>query len=124
MNFIKKTSLAILLATTPMLVFAADINGSYTCKGTNPDGSSYDATAVISNGSDGSYSIKWALGSNKYEGVGVLNKKGDTLGGLFWGLEDKSIGVLVYQMDGNSLQGSWLMKDASKPGSEVCNKSS
>jgi hypothetical protein len=99
-------------ALTPLSAFAADIVGSYSCRGTNPDGSPYQGTVVIEENGAG-YVLRWSIGDSlTYSGAGLLN---DDLLSASWGS-----GVVVYrvQSDGK-LVGKWLNASGGELGTET-----
>jgi hypothetical protein len=85
---------------------AQSVGGPYTVKGTNPDGSSYGGTAVITPRGDGCH-IAWDVGS-QWQGLCMLN--GDALAASY--SSGKSSGLLIYKLqpDG-TLRGVWVLND-------------
>ncbi len=51
---------------------AADVTGSYTAQGRNPDGSAYAGSAELVQ-EDGFVSIRWTIGGQTYTGQGPLS---------------------------------------------------
>ncbi len=94
----------------------ADVAGTYTGSGTNPDGSKYDTEVVITKTGQ-SYSVQWYFDGNLgYAGVGIMKN------GLFcvgYASPD-GYGVVVYEvMDDGSLEGIWTGPGAQTLGSET-----
>ena len=77
-----------------------DISGRYNCTGTNPDGSGYRGTVVITRVSGNTYRFDWTVGNN-YSGTGTL--VGNQIS-VEWG--DTSPAIYNVQPDG-SLVGTW-----------------
>jgi hypothetical protein len=110
---------AIILFTVIGLALAggafADVAGSYTGSGTNPDGSGYDTEVVITKTGQ-TYSVQWYFDGNLgYDGVGIMKN------GLFCvGFANPDgYGVVVYEVgDDGSLVGVWTGPGAEKLGSE------
>lgn len=79
---------------------AADVTGSYTAQGRNPDGSAYAGSAELVQ-EDGFVSIRWTIGGQTYTGQGPVN--GDVVT-IDWG----SSAPLVYViMPDGELHGTW-----------------
>lgn len=85
---------------------AQGVGGTYTVKGTNPNGSSYGGTAVITPRGDGCR-ISWDVGS-QWKGLCMLN--GDAFAASY--SSGGSTGLLIYkvQADG-TLRGVWVLND-------------
>jgi hypothetical protein len=94
----------------------ADIAGTYSVTGTNPDGSAYEgALTVTTRGSV--YQFSWATG-NDYEGVGVVD--GNTVA-VGWG--GPECGAVLYRMaDDGSLQGQWALYENESAGTETARR--
>ena len=111
---------AIILFTIIVLALAgsafADVAGSYTGSGTNPDGSKYDTEVVITKVGQ-TYSVMWYFdGKPGYEGVGIMKN------GLFCVgyANPNGYGIVVYEVkDDGTLEGIWTGPGAEKLGSET-----
>ena len=104
-------SVAFLCMMVPLVAFA-DVIGSYSCRGTNPDGSPYDGTVEIAENGAG-YVVRWTVsGTQTYSGAGLLT---DDIFSASWGS-----GVVVYrvQADGK-LVGKWLNVSRGEAGTET-----
>lgn len=91
---------------------AADVTGSYSCKGTNPNGTPYSGTVVIKE-NGGGYLVTWTIGGGQaYSGAGILT------GNIFsasWGS-----GVVVYRVESDGrLVGKWLNASGGDLGTET-----
>lgn len=93
-----------LALATPFALIAslayADVTGSYSAQGRNPDGSAYSGSAELVQ-EDGYVSIRWTIGGQTYTGRGPLN--GDVVT-IDWG--DTAPLVYVIMPDGE-LHGTW-----------------
>jgi len=85
---------------------AQTVGGKYTVKGTNPNGSSYGGTAVVTPRGDGCR-ISWDVGS-QWKGLCMVN--GDAFAATY--TSGAASGLLIYkvQPDG-SLRGVWVLND-------------
>jgi hypothetical protein len=111
MTFGKKVAMLVLIGTVifPHLLFAeTNLSGEYSCKGEDPDGTSYEGIATIEKVKD-SYKIKWVVSQEKYSGIGI--QSGDTVSFAYWDAETKKdLGISVYKIteDGKVLTGKWV----------------
>lgn len=78
------------------------LGGSYKATGTNPDGSVYQGSCVVTAKSDGTYGFDWKVGSSTYVGVGSLENGVMTVD---WG--DTYPVVYQVEQDGKLLVGTW-----------------
>lgn len=94
-----------------------DISGSYTVKGTNPDGSAYTGSLQVTK-RDQVVQLSWKVGGSSYDGVGVQTD--DTLGVAFSsGTDGKGCSVVHYKVDQNgALLGRWGQWGANASGTE------
>jgi hypothetical protein len=77
------------------------IAGNYNDAGTNPDGTSYAGTVVITSEGGNAYSVSWQVGNSASSGTGVLN--GNTLT-VDWGQSSP----VIYQVGADGvLRGTW-----------------
>ena len=108
------TFLAVIGLTLAVSAFA-DVAGTYTGSGTNPDGSKYDTEVVITKTGQ-TYNVQWFLNGNLgYDGVGIMKN------GLFCVgyANPEGYGVVVYEIqDDGSLQGIWTGGGGQSLGSE------
>jgi hypothetical protein len=80
---------------------AASLNGSYSCTGTNPNGSTYNGTVVISRVEGIRYRFDWSISGQHFSGTGVLD--GDTIS-VDWG----QASPVIYRVGNNGvLHGTW-----------------
>lgn len=91
------------LAQSPTIV------GSYGVVGTNPEGSNYSGTVVISQIGDNKYRFDWSVGNGQtFTGTGALN--GATIS-VDWGQD----APVIYQVGANGvLAGTWANGRASE----------
>ena len=101
----------VLVALLTSVSIAADVTGTYACKGTNPNSSPYTGTTVIKE-NGGGYLLTWNIGGMTYSGAGILT---DNILSASWGN-----GVVVYrvQSDGR-LVGKWLNASGGDLGTET-----
>lgn len=95
---------------------AGGFAGNYTITSAkNPDGTSYTGNVSVSG--HGDYDVlSWTItsGGGNYSGVGI---EMDGLLGVGWGKNKP--GVVVYKVDGGTLNGKWTMTGATGLGTEV-----
>ena len=96
-----KLLIAIFALLLPAAAFA-EVGGTYTCEGKNPNGGRYQGTVVISGDANSGYTFSWTIGADSYQGTGTLS--GDTLT-VDWGQPEP----VVYKVlnDGAELKGKW-----------------
>jgi len=95
----------------------ADIAGTYTVTGTNPDGSAYEGGLVVTERGD-VYQFSWSTGEN-YEGVGVVSGNAVAVG---WG--SAACGAVLYRTaDDGSLSGRWALYENESAGTETARRS-
>lgn len=113
-------TLAMVLILLPGLALAANIEGTYDCNGSNPGGAGqYKGTvAIIKNGSN--YNVTWNIGTQTYLGVGILSGNQFSVG--YSDTKKSWFGVVVYKVDGKTLQGDWAMHGSGKNGTETLKK--
>lgn len=90
---------------------AADLNGTYLCEGTRPDGAVYRGTVSIVR-HNGTYQLLWSVGDEEqYLGIGILN--GDVLAVSYFG---GAPGVVAYRVEQAAtsarLVGQWTVANA------------
>jgi hypothetical protein len=90
---------------------AADLNGTYLCEGTRPDGADYKGTVRIVR-HNGAYQLVWNVGrEEQHLGIGILN--GDVLAVSYFG---GAPGVVAYRVEraekGVRLVGQWTVANA------------
>ena len=109
--------LALVLVCVAMpIAVAADVTGSYSCRGTNPDGTPYSGSTVISR-NGGGYTLKWTFGEAGHSGTGILT--GDLLSASF-GAPGHPYGVVVYQVKNDGrLVGKWINPSGGSFGTET-----
>lgn len=101
----------LLCAVMPLAASAADVLGTYSCRGTNPDGTPYDGTVAIEE-NGGGYVVHWTIGTLKYSGAGIVT---DDILSASWGS-----GVVVYRIErGGRLVGKWLNVSGGEMGTET-----
>lgn len=94
--------LALSASALPALTGSANITGSYSCVGQNPDGGEYKGNVEIAMKGD-TYLLTWEIGGQTHTGVGLLN--GDLLSSSW--KSGNTHGVVVYRVEGNRLVGQW-----------------
>ena len=114
----------VLVCMVMPIAAAADVTGSYSCRGTNPDGAPYQGTTVISK-NGGGYTLKWTIGSTGQTGTGILThgaakQKEDDLLSASFGARGHAFGVVVYRVkDDGRLVGKWLNPSGGSFGTET-----
>jgi len=97
---------AVLAVAVSVPAMAQTVGGNYTVKGTNPNGSPYGGTAVITPRGDGCR-IAWDVGS-QWKGLCMLN--GDAFAASY--TSGNSNGLLIYKLQGDgTLRGVWVLND-------------
>ena len=100
---------ASLVALAPTQVLSStDPSGAYRCDGVSPDGKTYVAAVQIVRNGD-TYVVKW-LTPRGLVNVGVGFVSGNTLSVGYVGA---TAGVVVYNLEGKQLKGTWTDIDAS-----------
>jgi hypothetical protein len=90
-------------------------SGQYRVRGTNPDGSGYGGTVVITPTSDTTCRITWDTGSTS---VGICMVAGKTVAASY-SLAGR-IGLVLYQMQPDGvLNGVWTVADQPGGGTEI-----
>ena len=108
---------AIVLACTVMSLSAlAGVEGSYACRGTNPDGSPYSGTVEITQHGEG-YLVAWSIGGSGYSGTGIFSENQLSAS---WGVKGSEYGIVVYKLENDGrLVGKWLNPSSVKYGTET-----
>jgi len=102
-------------------VSAADIEGTYSAKGTNPGGKgAYTGNVIISKTKD-TYKIVWSVGA-VYVGTGIIAD--GTLSVVYVDASSKSSGLVVYKIldNGKKLEGVWCAYNGTVLGKETLEK--
>jgi len=85
------------------------LEGSFSVRGTNPNGTSYTGSVDIRRQGQ-TYFLSWRIGDTAYQGVGVLQ---DGVLAVGWGDKEQGLGVISYKMGGPKLLGTWaFLSDA------------
>lgn len=113
------TGLGLVLAVfLTVLSYAAEsslantISGVYQVEGINPGGSTYRGTCTIVHNESGSYGFTWKIGTDTFEGTGILS---DDVLTVDWGQPDPV--VYTVSTDGKRLDGTWKINEGE--GSEI-----
>jgi len=102
-------------------IFAADLAGSYSAQGTNPDGTGKYKGSVIITRTQDTYQVVWSVGA-VYVGTGLV--VGDVFS-VAYADENKSwFGVVAYRIldGGKKLEGIWSAHGGKVLGSETLEK--
>jgi hypothetical protein len=106
--------LACLAVVTPVSAETLRLAAKYDAVGTNPDGSKYKGTATIQILSDTTFAIQWSIAGSIYKGFGM--RRNDAVAATYTiGGEP---GLIVYKVDGNSLDGLWAIRGSDGNGTE------
>jgi hypothetical protein len=93
---------------------AQTVGGSYTVKGTNPNGTAYSGTVQITP-SGSACRISWQTGSTNSSGICMLANKAFA---AYYVLNGKP-GLVVYELQADgSLKGYWTIADTQGAGTE------
>lgn len=106
-------SLVLALAAAPA---NAQQDGVYEVRGTNLDGSSYTGVAQIQNIGLASLRIRWLVGGQTSEGVGMVS--GHTVAVVYGARDRPGLGIYTLKPDG-SLEGEWTIAGANARGTET-----
>lgn len=93
----------------------ANITGSYTYKGVNPDGSTYDGTLVVKPDTSGGVEVRY----DDSVGVGMIKGNVLVIGMVY---EKRSIVMWMDILPDGSLKGTWLQRTEPGAGSETWKK--
>ncbi len=102
----------------PCALVMGGISGTYNVHGKNPDGSTYSGTLEIEKAGE-IYTSHWALSDGSSVGTGV--KKGDCLAFDFVGVDNLGnpiVGVQLYKISHDELEGPWSINGTGFAGSE------
>lgn len=117
--------IALVIILLPLLSSAYTIVGQYRCKGLDPLSHNYNGKARITE-DDNVYYIKWYLDdASLYDGKALLT--GEILSVVYKEIDstDKQepiYGVMQYEVNGETLYGTWLDYNKNKLGKEICVK--
>lgn len=106
---------ALALYLAPLAV--AQRSGLYDVSGTNPDGSLYNGTLMLTQVGGTSFRISWSVGTNTIEGVGMVS--GLHLAVVF-SLGENQTAMGMYDLRPNGeLSGIWTVVGSQATGTEV-----
>jgi hypothetical protein len=106
---------AVALACSTVLAFAADPVGRYRVTGTNPGGgSSYHGTVTVDRTGD-TYRVVWVVGGTRYIGTGIGTREGLAVSYR----SGNSTGLALYGADGGNWEGVWTYAGGRDIGTEV-----
>jgi hypothetical protein len=107
---------AFLLVATAIHADTLTLSSTYDVAGAAGDGSKYTGTADVKVISGKSFSIKWRIGGETYEGFGMRN---DNALAATYTMDGKP-GLIIYKVDNNgALSGVWVVKGSDENGTEV-----
>ena len=119
----KILKLAVWSLFLPLSSLLADITGTYHVHGGNStDNTSYTGVLVIEKTGQ-VFTASWTLSDGSSTGTGV--RKGNHLAIEFEGVNSVNqplIGVQLYEIDGNTLEGPWAISGEISRGFEVAKK--
>ena len=110
----KFVALAALLVASAASAETLKLAHHYNATGEGPDGSKYSGEVTVDVTSDTTFSIRWKIGSTVYKGFGM--RHGDMLAAAFY--NDSASGVVMYEVDGDALDGTWTFKGERGTGTE------
>jgi hypothetical protein len=109
-------TLAFLIVATVVHADVLTLSATYDVAGTAGDGSKYTGTAQVKVISEKSFTIKWLIDGETYEGFGMRN---DTALAATYTMDGKP-GLIIYKVDGSGvLSGAWVVKGSNENGTEV-----
>jgi hypothetical protein len=109
-------TLAFLVVATAVHADTLTLHSTYDVAGTAGDGSKYTGTAQIKVISEKSFTIKWLIGGETYEGFGMRN---DTALAATYTMDGKP-GLIIYKVDGDGvMRGAWVVKGSDENGTET-----
>lgn len=110
-----------ILSTIALLAFASSASAEsltlaskYNATGSNPDGSKYTGVVSIQILSDTTFAIQWSISGTIYKGFGM--RRNDALAATY--TIDGQPGLVIYQVDGNGLDGLWAVRGENGNGYE------
>jgi hypothetical protein len=86
----------------------------YSAVGLNPDGSKYSGTVTIDIVSDTTFTIQWDINGATYQGFGM--RRNDSVAATYQ-IQGEP-GLVIYQVQGNGLDGIWAIKGENGSGTE------
>ena len=87
---------------------------TYDCVGANPDGSKYTGTVSVNVLSDTTFAIRWDINGATYKGFGM--RRNNAVAATY--MIDGEPGLIIYEVQGNGLDGLWAVKGEPGNGSE------
>lgn len=108
-------------------VFAADLSGTYDCKGHAPSEKEYtDGVLTITKSKDVyDFSWKFAKENSNTEGKGVYNPEDDSTVAVLFTIQKptpKETGVIIYKTTNDGIKGTAIIKGKTTLGGETCIK--
>ena len=117
MKLIRILAVMAAILATSALPAAAQRSGLYNISGTNPDGSLYNGTMMLTQVGGTSFRLTWTVGTNTIEGVGMVS--GLTLSVVF-SLGENQTAMGIYDLRPNGeLSGIWTVIGSQATGTEV-----
>ena len=107
-------TLAFLAVVTTASADSLILAPKYDAVGTNPDGSKYSGTATVQVLSDTTFAIQWSINGSIYKGFGM--RRNDLLAATY--MIDGEPGLVIYQVEGDGLDGLWAIRGENGNGSE------
>lgn len=107
--------LAAALLAASLTSAAAEGPGQYAVSGQDPDGSSYQGSATITQTAKDIWRIAWVIGDERYEGFAIGD--GKVLSVMFTSKEGSGVALYVSD-DKGDYNGRWAFRGASAVGSE------
>lgn len=116
-----------LLFTISSSVFAADLSGTYDCKGHAPSGKEYTDGVLTVSKSGNMYDFSWQFASENSNttGKGVANKEDDNTVAVLFTIQKptpKETGVIIYKTTDDGIKGTAIVEGKTTLGGETCVK--
>ena len=108
------STLALVATLSTASAEALTLATTYDVAGINPDGSKYTGTLSVKLLSDTTFAVNWNIDGTIYKGFGM--RRGDVLSATY--TIDGDPGLVMYQVDGNGLDGSWAIRGKDGVGTE------
>jgi hypothetical protein len=108
--------LALPLAGLGISPAAAQRSGIYDVRGTNPDGSEYEGSLVLTQVGATTFRITWTVAGNNIEGVGMIS--GLMFAVVFQLGEQTAMGMYELKPDGE-MTGTWTVVGSQAIGTET-----
>jgi hypothetical protein len=108
------SSFIFLIVATAVNADSLTLASTYRAVGTNPDGSKYTGTVAIEILSNTTFGIQWTISGTVYKGFGM--RRNEALAATY--MINGQPGLIIYQVEGNGLDGLWSVRGQDGSGTE------